>query len=150
MNAKLDVDIDAVLSSLLGKNTTPEIVDKICAKLKTIVLPWRKNNWGPPQWVRMTAAGREVGLVDSHLGGFGDAHLPVNHGWGYKAINETGQGACTSGIVKVAGDMSSDPVRDKEMKAQAVINAREDAKQIVDDFIRKELSHLRLLEDEDE
>ncbi len=146
---ELDVDIDAVLSTLLGKKTTPEIVDKVCVKLKTIVLPWRTNDWGPPQWVRMTAAGRQVGLVDSHLGGFGDPHRPVNHGWGYKGLHESGQGASLSGIVKVAGDMSTDPVRDKEMKAQAVINARLSAMEIVDTFIREKLPHLHLLEDEE-
>ena len=137
---KLDeIDIDSALTTLLGKSTTPEIVDKIREKLKTIVLPWRKNDWSPPQWVRMTATGMQVGLVDSWLGGYASPHSPREHGWGYKANSPTGQGQCTSGIMEVPKSMSM---------STNVEGARLDAMMLVDEFLRKNFPSLILLEED--
>ena len=143
---KTTFDTDAVLNALLGKDTTPEIVDKVREKLKTVVLPWRENDWSPAQWVRMTANGRQVGLVDSWLGGFAVARFPRHHGWGYKGNSPTGQGNCTSGIIEVDCQGRQDEVGIVECEN----NARLDAMQIVDDFLREKYPELRLLEDEDD
>ena len=145
-----DVDIDAALNSLLGKSTTAEIVDKIREKLKSIVLPWRKNNWSPPQWVRMTADGKQVGLVDSWLGGYGSPHRPREHGWGYKGDSPRGHGQCTSGIVEVdTANLVTDQagVNVEELK-KCEENARLDAMQRVDEFLRQNFPGLILLEED--
>lgn len=135
-----------VLNTLLtGSNVTAETVDQIQTKFDNIVMPWRPNSHMPPQFERLTATGKRVGLVDSWLGGYGDAHHPRFHGWGFKGSNPRGSGACTSGIIKVEW-----PKPDSEKAVlEAEEAARQEAMNKVDEFLSREFPHLVLLEDGD-
>lgn len=145
--SKLTLDTDLVIESLLGRNTNAEIVDKVREKLRRIVLPWRKDGCLPPKYERVLADGRRVGLVDSFLGGYGNAHRPRFHGWGFKGNNPCGQGACISGIEKaelLGGHPDEDDMTEAQWK-EAEEAALSRAKGEVDAFLRREFPDLVLL-----
>ena len=64
--------------------------------LNKVVLPWAPDGSFPPRFVRVSGLGKQVAIVTSWLGGFGDAHGGTD-GWGYKSC-PGGQGHSTSGI----------------------------------------------------
>lgn len=64
--------------------------------LNKVILPWAPDSAHPPRFVRLNGLGRQVAIVSSWLGGFGDAHGGTN-GWGYKSC-PGGQGYATHGI----------------------------------------------------
>ena len=142
---EITIGTDYVMASLLGEDTTAGVVDEVVAHLKNVVLPWRKDNYHPPRYVRMTATGQQVGVVDPHLGGYGNAHNPAENGWGFSGIGPSGQGASISGIEKVPDNSSTCPDRDKEMKIEAIEIGRQRALDKVDAFLRKEFPHMILL-----
>jgi hypothetical protein len=137
----LTLDSKTLIDALLGKDTTPEVIDAIVARLDKIVLPWRRNDHVPPQFERQTATGKLVGIVDSWLGGYGSPNKPEHHGWGYKACGPDGYGQGTSGIIKV------EPV-DRAPIDDAVICSRTTAMIKVDQFLTKYYPDLVLLNEE--
>ena len=145
--AKLTIDTDALLDAVLA---TAEGVDVVLKRLEEIVLPWRKNEWGPPQWVRMTASGRQVGIVDPHLGGYAqNAHKPRFSGWGFKAIGPSGQGVSLGGKIEPVevGSYVLDAPDNEEIFERLETEARLRAQEKVDEFLRREFPDLLLLEE---
>jgi hypothetical protein len=140
---KLTIDTSTLLDALLSNI---EGVDDLLKRLEKIVLPWRKNTWSPPQWVRVTATGQQVGLVDPHLGGYGQSHHPRHTGWGWKGIGPSGQGMSTGGLIE---HVEWDEDMDEETIKRREVEARLRAQEMVDEFLRKEFPNLRLLEESD-
>lgn len=136
----LTLDSKVLIDTLLGKDTTPEVVDALRAKLKTIVLPWRPDGCMPPKFERVNGLGQQVAVVDGWLGGYGSPHEPHHHGWGYSASN--GQGHCIRGIKKVIYDGTA---TEKEIQA-AERAARDEIMDEVDAFLKKQFGFTLLHE----
>lgn len=115
-----------------------ELIDDIRGRLSNIVLPWRKDSASPAKWVRKTATGVQVGIVDSWLGGYANPHIPEESGWGYASSSPLGQGACTRGIMPVDGPGTLDENIDTSMQR---------AKDEVDSFLNLEFPYLVLLDE---
>lgn len=146
---EIDVDnVEDVVNVLLNdENVTSEAVKAIQDRLSKIAMPWKPDNCHPPKYERRLANGKLVGLVDPFLGGYGQAHRPRHHGWGYKGNTPGGSGVCTAGIVKVnlnGVDMNNHNDVDDEFR-QREIEARDAAMLIVDKFLEKEFPELVLL-----
>lgn len=143
----LTLDSKLLIETLLGKDTTPEIVDMLRTKLRLIVLPWRPDGCMPPKFERVTALGDRVALVDGWLGGYGQPHEPRHHGWGYSGgVSALGYGGtCVRGVVKV--ELPGGQILTEKAIKQAEHAAMLSAMKIVDDFIRKERPGTILLDE---
>jgi hypothetical protein len=139
MTPLLTLDSTMLIDILLGKDTTPEVVDMIRARLEKLVLPWRPNSSSPCDYVRTTALGREVAIITARLGGYGDSHYPRHHGWGY---GTAAMGQCIRGIERV----DFKPTDSEKTIAAAERVALLAAMTRVDQFLVKELGHTLLHE----
>ena len=142
----LTLSSDLMISTLLGNDTTPDVLKAVQKRLKLICSPWEKDGCLPSGFVRKNGLGQILGVVEARLGGYGSPHHPHRHGWGYEGMNPRGQGACIGGIVKVDTDQL---VLDAPDNMYAIKAREEGAKLIamkeVDDFLVKEFG-LVLLE----
>ena len=95
--------------------------------LNKVVLPWAPDSSSPPRFVRVNGLGRQVAIVTSWLGGFGDAHGGTD-GWGYKSC-PGGQGQSTSGIEATKEEAMAviDAFLAKYSPSLTVLNDTEDA-----------------------
>jgi len=111
---------------IIGFDTTdPQSVKEAQEALANIVLPWERDECYPPNLIRVTGLGVRIATVSAHLGGFGDAHNPEKHGWGYQSWPQiNGSGSSISGIHM------------NRINAQAE----------VDDFLTQAFPQLRVLE----
>jgi hypothetical protein len=143
--ATMTFDTKTVIETLLGKDVSPETVDLIMKRLKTIVLPWRPDGCVPPKYVRTTGNGDVIATVDSWLGGYGSPHAPREHGWGFQVSMSylTGCGACDSGIVPVEFGKTDSEKTIKGAERGAMLLAMEK----VDAFLKREARHLVLLDE---
>lgn len=148
MTAVITIDVQTALDAMLGKGVgalgakvDPKTVDLIRERLATVVLPWRPDAAWPPRFERVMALGdTQVALVDSFLGGYGDAHNPRFFGWGYKA--QFGS-RCLRSVQKV----SFKPTDSEQAIRASEKAARNEAMLKVDEFLRKEFPHLILLDE---
>lgn len=133
----------AMLLNVIFSAPNAKLIDDIRGRLSNIVLPWRKDSASPPKWVRKTATGVQVGIVDSWLGGYANPHVPEERGWGYVSSSPHGQGACTRGIASVdcSGLMHVD---------EQIALSLQRAKDEVDGFLNLEFPYLVLLEEDSE
>lgn len=143
--AMLTLDSDTIIKTLLGKEPSVEIVDALRERLKKIVLPWRRDGSSPPRWVRLTGDGKQVGIVDAWLDGYGDPGAPWIHGWGYKASGPSGYGVCTKGIVHHERDGL---LREGLTKEQNAYEDMTTAMARVDSFLMRECPFMTLLHEE--
>jgi len=76
-------------------------------RVANIVMPWEPDGCIPPNFVRRTFLGKQVGIVDCHLAGYAnDSHNPEkNSGWGLKAEHKA---RCRSGIVPTLQEAKDD------------------------------------------
>jgi len=149
---EITIDTHTLIEELLGANVDAATVHDIRFRLSSIVLPWRSDGSSPPKFIRETALGVQLGIVDSWLGGYGNPHSPELNGVGFHVNGPNGQGVCDSGIVYVEHQSSSPTeakVSEKERKDDLTKRrnaAFATAKRKVDDFLAKEFSNLVLLE----
>jgi hypothetical protein len=73
----------------------PDSIREAQQVLNKVVLPWAPDSSHPPRFVRVNGLGKEVAIVSSWLGGFGNTD--GSDGWGYKSC-PGGQGHSTSGM----------------------------------------------------
>lgn len=152
MNIQITTQTSASAADVLNTiftrgNLTYEIARDIQKRMAQVIMPWAEDGSAPPRLVRKTGTGEIVGTVDSHLAGFGDAHLPRHNGWGYKANTSTGYGVCTSGIVKVdtVGIVLNAPENQDVIK-QRELDARVKAQVLVDEWLEGEFPFFTILE----
>ena len=73
----------------------PDSIREAQAVLNEVILPWAPDSSHPPQFIRVNGLGRQVAVVSSWLGGFGNSN--GSDGWGYKSC-PGGQGDSISGM----------------------------------------------------
>ena len=144
--SNLTISTDLVLNSLLGADTTPEVVKEIQSRLKNLCTPWEKDGCIPAGFVRRNGMGQVLGVVEARLGGYGDPHNPHKHGWGAEGKNPRGQGVCTSGLFKVdTGQLVLDATDNVSAIKALEEQTKLEAMKMVDDFLVREFG-LVLLE----
>ena len=146
MTTPITVDVGPLLDTFL---LTSEGVDAVLERLKTIVLPWRKDpHYSPTRWVRLTAAGAEVGVIDPFLGGYGNPHRACLHGYGWKVIGPSGQGMGDSGLEDVdIGDLDVYDESERDELAACEEATRRFLMAKIDMFLRENFPKLTLLEE---
>ena len=137
MATETTTDPTEEIAAALLRNPTVALVTALRDRLKDIVLPWSHDTSSPPKHERRTAAGELLAVVDPFLGGYGDAHRPENHGFGYATVR---MGASTNGIITVAS-LGTEFATVEDSRA-AMLNV---AKGRIDDFLRREFMALKLL-----
>jgi len=146
-NLGIDIGADVIIDALLGSDTNEEIVEAVRNRLEIIVLPWRTDGSMPPKFIRETALGVQLGIVDPWLGGYARPHQPEVSRIGWRATTPSGQGACDSGVVKVETAEAGFVVPTIE---EGRTSAFARAKEKVDIFINLELHGYTLLEETEE
>lgn len=144
--SQLTISTATVLNSLLGADTTAEVVKEIQDRLKGLCTPWEKDGCTPAGWVRKLGNGKVLGVVDARLGGYGAPHHPEYHGWGYEGKNPGGSGVCLRGILKVdTKQLVLDVAGNKAAIKECCEETKLEAMRLVDAFLVKEFN-LQLLE----
>ena len=139
--SQLTISTATVLNSLLGADTTAEVVKEIQDRLKKICTPWERDGCTPAGWIRKNGMGRLLGVVDARLGGYGDCHNPHKHGWGYEGKNPGGQGVGLHGLQVVdTGQLVLDEPKNKDAIKECEEIAKLEAMKIVDEFLSREFN----------